>query len=151
MTAKPWHGTPPKYEEARMLLHHEPGEPEVWGLDSVSLVRPGDAGHIVVTGSHGALLGGEPANALKIPALAALFNDAGLGIDAAGISRLPALDDMGVAAAAVAADSARIGDARSAWQTGRLSHLNRLAERLGGEPGITTRAFVDLVLAQRHG
>jgi len=51
-----------------------------------------------------------------------------------------------VAAATVAADSARIGDARSAWETGRLSHVNRLAGFLGAEPGITTQDFVELVL-----
>jgi len=149
--APAWRGVPPVYEESRTLLHGVPGAPEVWGLDSASLIAPADAGHIVIAGSHGGLPGGVPGNALRHPALAAVFNDAGVGIDHAGISRLPALDEMGIAAATVAADSARIGDARSAWETGHLSHVNRLAERAGGEPGLSTRAFVDLLLEHyRH-
>jgi len=146
--APSWHRVPPVYEESRMLLHGAPGEPEVWGLDSASLIEHADAERIVITGSHGGSPGGLPANALRHPALAALFNDAGVGIDAAGISRLPALDGRGIAAATVAADSARIGDARSAWETGRLTHVNRLAEGYGGKPGLSTRAFVDLLLAR---
>ncbi|MBV8777342.1 MAG: hypothetical protein JO258_09120 [Alphaproteobacteria bacterium] len=67
---------------------------------------------IVVTGSHGGLLGGKPETALKYDVAGALYNDAGLGIDEAGVSRLPALDRRGIPAATVAASSARIGDAR---------------------------------------
>ena len=133
--APAWRGAPPVYEESRMRLQALPGRPEVWGLDSASLIEPADANRIVVVGSHGGLPGGVPANALRHPALAAVFNDAGGGIDDAGIGRLPALDDMGIAAATVAAHSARIGDARSSWATGRLSHVNRLAASAGGEIG----------------
>lgn len=147
MRAAPdWQGAPPPYAEARFRLRAEPGEPEVWGLDSASLIEPGDDQRIIVAASHGALLGGKPDNAIKVRPKAAVFNDAGVGIEEIGVSRLPVLADMGVAAATVAADSARIGDARSAWETGRLSHVNRLAEFLGAEPGISTQAFVDLVL-----
>ncbi|MGH7070650.1 MAG: hypothetical protein ACREFO_11615, partial [Acetobacteraceae bacterium] len=63
--------------EARVLLRREPVP--VWGLDSNSLVRPEDAGAIVITGSHGGLLGGRPSSAVKAAVLAAVFNDAGVG------------------------------------------------------------------------
>ena len=116
-------------------------------IDSASQVTPHDAGRIVVTGSHGALLGGRPATALKVQAFAAIFNDAGVGIDNAGISRLPALDERGIAAATVGAWTARIGDGRSTFEDGVISHLNRTAHGLGGEIGMTARDFVRIVEA----
>ena len=53
-------------------------------VDSAAMVAPGDAGAIVVTGSHGGLVGGDPAMALRTDAFAAVFNDAGIGIEEAG-------------------------------------------------------------------
>ncbi len=100
-------------------------------VDSASLVGPADAGTIIVTGSHGGLIGGDPARALKANAHFALFNDAGMGLDGCGITRLPALDARGIAAACVASSSARIGEARSTWQDGVLSAVNDTAARLG--------------------
>lgn len=135
----------PPYAEARTLLLERPRQPKVWGLDSNSLVRPDDTGTIVVTGSHGGILGGKPETALKIDALAAVYNDAGVGIDDAGISRLPALEARGIAAVTVDAGSARIGDARSTWETGIISHLNPLAQAYGGRAGMTVPAFVEWV------
>jgi hypothetical protein len=136
---------PPVYEEARTLLLERPGRYKVWGLDSNSLVTPDDTGSIVVTGSHGAILGGKPETALRIDALAAVYNDAGVGIDDAGISRLPALDARGIAAVTVDAQSARIGDARSTWESGKISHVNSLAQAYGCRVGISVPAFVEWV------
>lgn len=147
--AKPWRGEPPAYREARFLLRAAPGEAEVWGLDSVALMGREDKGRIVVTGSHGALLGGRPDGLVKGPPLAAVFNDAGVGIERIGISRLAVLAELGVAAATVAADSARIGDARSAWETGRLSYLNALAEASGAAMGDSVPAFAERISAAR--
>jgi hypothetical protein len=138
---------PPPYEEARFLLRREAGEPEVWGLDSNSLVRAEDAGMIVVTGSHGGLLGGRPESAIRIAVRTAVYHDAGIGIDRAGISRLPALEARGIIAATVAGATARIGEARSLWQSGRLSALNRGAERIGARLDMTVPDFVAAVIA----
>jgi hypothetical protein len=98
-----------------------------------------------VTGSHGGILGGRPETALKADALAALFNDAGIGMDEAGVTRLPALDSRGIAAGTVAASSARIGDARSTYEDGILTRVNRRATALGIGPGATARDFVETV------
>lgn len=122
------------------------GGVRVIALDSNGLVGPEDAGHVVVTGSHGGLLGGKPATAVKAPVLAALYNDAGIGADGAGISRLPALQDRGIAGACVAADSARIGDAMSTWNDGVISALNPLAAARGGRIGQSARDFVAALL-----
>lgn len=133
---------PPALESAFLLIA---GPPAVWALDSASAVGPEHVGQIVVTGSHGGLLGGKPETALKYDARAALFNDAGIGIDEAGATRLPALDRRGIAAATVAARSARIGDARSTYEDGTLSRVNLCAAALGLAPGMGARDFVDRI------
>ena len=68
----------------------------VIALKVLALIRKEDDGCIVIAGSHGATLGGKPETALKYPALAAVFHDAGIGKDRNGISRLPALDPRGI-------------------------------------------------------
>jgi len=138
---------PPPLEEGRVLVRAEHGEPKVYALDSATIVDKDDVGQIVITGSHGALLAGRAETALKVDCLAALFHDAGVGIDDAGISRLPALDQRGMVAATVAAESARIGDGRSLWETGIISHVNERAAAAGGKPAMTVQAFVLGVIA----
>ena len=112
-------------------------------LDSASLVTSDDTGEVVITGSHGALIGGDSARALKAAARIAIFNDAGVGVDSMGITRLPALDGRGIAAATVDCHSARIGDARSALETGVLSHVNWVAETKGAQKGSTLRSWLE--------
>ncbi|HVH80600.1 MAG TPA: hypothetical protein VM782_14490 [Stellaceae bacterium] len=130
----------PEAIEGAFLLVAE--APRVWALDSASLVLPEHRDAIVVTGSHGGLLGGKPETALKYDVLGALYNDAGIGKDEAGVSRLPALDARGVAAATVAATSARIGDARSTYEDGIVSRVNARAAALGLSAGMTARDLV---------
>lgn len=125
--------------EARHLLGVNRAGLRLVAVDSISLVVAEDAGQVVVSGSHGGLVSGQPGLAIRVQAALALFNDAGVGIDAAGISRLPVLDAMGVPAATVAAHSARIGDARSTLADGVISHANALATALGVRPGLTAR------------
>jgi hypothetical protein len=112
-------------------------------LDSASLVGPQDAGGVVVTGSHGGLIGGDPDRALKAAARIAVFNDAGMGRNAVGRTRLPALDAKRIAAVTVSHDTARIGDALSALQTGRISAVNRTAEELGARTGLGLLDWLD--------
>ncbi len=146
LAAPPFTGAAPVYEEARFLFRDNPGEPQVWGVDSASLVRPEDAGQIVFAASHGALLGGKPDSAISVAVLACAFNDAGLGIEDIGISRLPALDQRGIAAVTVDVRTARIGDVRSSWETGRISHFNTAAARLGMEVGMSLADFAEAVI-----
>lgn len=139
--------SPPPQTENRILLRENPDEPAVWGLDSASLVLPEDANHVVICGSHGEALGGQPETALRVDAVGAVFNDAGIGIDNAGISRLPALDGRNIPAATVSAKSARIGDAQSIYEDGVISKVNETAAALGVAPGMRTPDFVDRVIA----
>lgn len=145
--AEPPERTPPKAEEAVTLLLARPGEPRVWALDSASLARPEHAGGVLLIGSHGGLPGGDPAVALKVDALAAVFHDAGIGVDESGVSRLPAFEARGIAGATVAGSSARIGEGRSTYTDGVISRVNASAAGLGGRAGMTAIEFVEAVLA----
>lgn len=116
-----------------------PGRARASAMDSNALMTPDDDGTIVVTGSHGALLGGRPESAARAAVFAAFYNDADGGIDGAGFTRLPALDARGIAAATYSAWTARIGDGRSAVGTGVVSAVNSRAAALGLKPGWTVR------------
>ena len=115
-------------------------------VDSVALARESDAGGIVLTGSHG----GTPSDgyAAKIGMQVVLFNDAGFGADYAGIASLPILDQKGIAAAAVSAFTARIGDGRSTYEDGIISAANARALALGAVVGAPARDFVAAVAAR---
>lgn len=129
---------PPAFGEVRSLVSHGDGRPIVL-LDSAAMVGPEDVGQIIVTGSHGGLVGGNPAMALRAEGYAAVFNDAGIGIENAGIARLPALDARGIAAFTVAAGSARIGDAKSSFEDGVISAVNVKAAAMGAQVGAPAR------------
>jgi uncharacterized protein YunC (DUF1805 family) len=139
--ADPPRRPPPEIGETRRRIANS-GHREVWALDSVSLEKEEDRRKILVTGSHGGLLGGEPKSALKVDAFAAFFNDAGGGKDGAGFTRLAVLDARGIAAATVSAASARIGDGLSTYETGVLSRVNEAAKRLGLAEGMSARQAV---------
>ena len=140
---------PQSVREARFDIRDASfGACRVIGIDSNGLVIAGDAGAIVITGSHGGLLGGKPESAIKVDARAAIFNDAGIGIDAAGLSRLPALEARRIAGACVSHLSARIGDARSTFEDGIISAVNATAAAQGGKAGQTCREFVGVI--SRH-
>jgi uncharacterized protein YunC (DUF1805 family) len=147
--AAPVDAAVPDYGDARAQIHTTGAGIEVWALDSAALVQESDAGRVIVTGSHGALLGGRPETALKWPAAAAVFNDAGGGPDGRGRSRLLALAERGIPAATVAASSARIGDGCSTFHDGVISSVNATARELGAHPGQTTVELVETVTNHR--
>ncbi|MEO9777478.1 MAG: hypothetical protein ABJH07_19690 [Sedimentitalea sp.] len=136
-------GACPEVREGRTETTPEKTKRRLILVDSASLVTPDDAGQVIVTGSHGALFGTDPANALKAQGYLALFNDAG----GAATTRLPVLQDRGIAAATVAANSARIGEAQSTWQDGVISAVNDSAAATGAKVGMPARDLIALALA----
>jgi hypothetical protein len=114
----------------------------VWGvpllvLDSITEAIANGMGCVVVTGSHGGLSAGR--FALQGQVLMAVFNDAGVGLDQAGIAALALMQAQGLAACTVAHSSARIGDAQSTLHTGLISHANAQALLRGARPGMLLR------------
>ena len=139
-------GKIPDIGEARVRIPNT-GHREVWAIDSASLIRPEDRRAIVVTGSHGALMGGKPDKVLAaVDVFAAIFNDAGGGKDGAGYTRLPVLDQRGIAGATVSNNTARIGDGRSTYETGVVSRVNETGRRLELREGMSAREAVARLL-----
>jgi hypothetical protein len=128
----------PDVAEVRTVLRPDGATRDLVLVDSAALVEPSDAGAVVVTGSHCGTA------ALGVDAFAAAFNDAGIGIDQAGIACLTALDARGIAAIAVAAGSARIGDAHSTFEAGVITAANETAIARGATIGTCAK---DMLLA----
>ena len=140
---KAFEGDAPAYEETRKLLCEVPVK--IIACDSASLVKPDDADAIIITGSHGGRLAGRPSYGLAVQARGAVFNDAGVGVDMAGTQRLEILEKVTTPAVTVDAMTARIGDARSAWESGIISHINTQAAKRGVTVGMTVPTFVKLL------
>jgi hypothetical protein len=115
------------------------GHPPAIGIDSNADADASVAGAILITGSHGGVVGGR---AVSHAVAAAFFNDAGVGKDAAGISRLPRLDAEGIPAGTVSYESARIGDARDTFASGLLSFVNETGAAAGFTVGTPVRNAV---------
>ena len=141
--APPFAGNVPVSGEPQRHLLAELDGINVWGLDSSVLMDASDAGQIIVTGSHGGLVGGagEPARGIAIGA--GVYHDAGICPDGSSTSRLPAFDERGIPAVLVSAASARISDARSCYEDGVISMANGRAAAVGAAPGMTAREFVE--------
>ena len=100
---------------------------------------------VVVSGSFaGALAFGF---ALERGVRGLVAHAAGVGRDAAGVSGLPLAERLAVPAAAVATESARLGDGWSVWSDGVVSHVNAVAAVLGVEARQPAATAARLMLA----
>src|SRR5271163_5056065 len=95
------------------------------------------AGKVIVAASHGAVYAAYLA--AQAQARAVILNDAAVGRDGAGIGGLAYLAELGLPAATIAHDSARIGDGADMIARGRISHANAPAEALGVARGQACR------------
>jgi hypothetical protein len=133
---------PEPVSEGRVILSEPGWKRRIVLIDSAAMIAPEDAGQIIVTASHGALLGGNPRMALQADGYVGVFNDAGVGIDGWGVTRLPALDGRRLAGICVSAASARIGEAQSTFGDGIISHVNQRAAALGAEVGMPLKPLL---------
>ncbi len=76
--------------------------------DSATKLYQEHQGHVVICGSHGGIYCGYLA--AKAGLRAVILNDAGIGLDQAGLGCLDYCEKLGMAAATCSHDSARIGD-----------------------------------------
>lgn len=120
-------------------------ELQVLLLDSITWVTVEDAGHIVISGSHGGRSAGE--YAVLFPLALCCLNDAGVGKDRAGIVALDMLETRGTPGVAFSHDSARIGEAQEAWDHGVVSHVNASAAALGIKVGRMLRDEIERVFS----
>jgi hypothetical protein len=111
--------------------------------DSITRIGDEAAGAVVVNASHGGIYAAYLA--AKLHAAAAIFNDAGIGKDRAGIGGLSYLDALGIAAATIGHDTARIGDGADMLARGVVTHANALAAALRVWPGLPCAAAAALL------
>lgn len=141
LKSAPWpHAKPATVAEGRAMAGR------VLCVDSISLADARDRRRVVASGSHGGVPAGETAAAFR-PRLA-LFNDAGFGMEHAGVAGLLLLDKAGIAGATVSTMSARIGDGHSTLLDGFISEVNEAAYRLGGRVGSSALALA-LAVAEK--
>lgn len=107
--------------------------PDCLIVDSITEAMAAGHGKIVISGSHGGRSAAQ--FAAQAAVRVAVFNDAGVGRDGAGIAALPMLQSRGIAACTVSHRSARIGDAASTLHDGVISFVNAAAAELGAKPG----------------
>lgn len=136
-TAKKRHDAEVVYEgpEGRILL-----------VDSVSQLNESHCGTLVVGGSHCAHT--TLYRTAKLGLKGIFQNDAGIGKDRQGVSGLPLYDQLGIPAAAVDSMTAKIGNARDAWESGILSVVNDTAKIIGLKVGMTVQEAACKIL--RH-
>lgn len=123
--------------------------PSLCVVDSITQLGPQDAGCLAVSGSHGGISSARYALAAR--PLLSVFNDAGVGKDAAGLAALPFLQSHGLAACTVAHHSARIGEANSTLVDGIVSHLNPLAQTLGVVVGQRCQSVIEKLIDPAQG
>ena len=120
-------------------------------VDSITELNAGVADCIAVSavsGSHGGLSSARYALATK--PLLSVFNDAGGGLNDAGLTALDYLQSHDLAACVVAHTSAGIGEARSTLATGVASSINSAASVLGVQAVWTCRQTVNFVSSSKE-
>ncbi|HOY35709.1 MAG TPA: hypothetical protein PLG32_11250 [Piscinibacter sp.] len=109
-------------------------------VDSITEAIGTGTGRVVVSGSHGGISAGR--FALQAGVRLAVFNDAGVGRDRAGVAGLDLLQAQGIAACTVSHDSARIGESASTFECGVISHANAAAAAMGAAAGLRLRDWL---------
>jgi hypothetical protein len=114
--------------------------------NSATSVTAENKNDIVVDGSHcGANI--APDYILPSGARGMIGNDAGIGLENAGVASLKTLEEHGVPAAAVAAMSAEIGIGQSTYDDGVISTVNEVAKGMGVAAGMSAKEAADKMLA----
>ncbi|MBU2535212.1 MAG: hypothetical protein ABIK32_05470 [Chloroflexota bacterium] len=96
---------------------------------------------VVVDGSHFGLNVGQYALQAKIRGM--IGNDAGIGLEEAGIAGLKLLGQHGVPGAAVSCMSAKIGNGTATYEEGVISVANETAKILGITKGMSAKEAAD--------
>ncbi len=121
-----------------LLSQKEPTGVELY--DSISYIKEDDKDKFIVSGSHGGIPSVEYAIDKKV--FGAVFNDAGVGKNRAGISGLAVLEEKGILGVTVKADSAEIGNAKDTYENGLVSYCNNRAKDHGAQKNMKIKDFV---------
>ena len=109
--------------------------------DSATSLTGENKNDVVVDGSHCGLNVGQMMIAAGVRSM--IGNDAGKGLEDAGIASLKLLEEHGIPAAAVSSMSVEIGVGKSTYADGEISIMNEAAGKLGITIGMTAREAAD--------
>jgi uncharacterized protein YunC (DUF1805 family) len=112
-------------------------------FDSVAKLPSEANGAVVIGGSHAAVYAAYMS--AKYGCRAAIHHDAGIGKDEAGIGGLDYAQKLGMAMAAVATASARIGDGQDLYKRGVISRTNAVAAACGVTAGMSCTEAAELL------
>lgn len=110
-----------------------PGNAGIEVVDTVTKLDERHVGRVVIGASHGGIYAAYCAARGRV--LGVILNDAGVGLDQAGIAGLAYLEELAIPAATASHDSCRIGDGADMAANGVVSHVNACARALGCRPG----------------
>jgi len=131
--AKEVHKVVKQYEERRIII-----------ANSATSIDENNKNDVVVDASHFGINVGEMA--LKSGIRGMIGNDAGIGLDDAGIAGLKLLEKHGIPAAAVSHMSAQISIGTSTYEEGKISVVNEAARKLGIVIGMSAKEAADKML-----
>ena len=109
--------------------------------DSATSLTGENKNDVVVDGSHCGLNVGQMMIAAGVRGM--IGNDAGKGLEDAGIASLKLLEEHGIPAAAVSSMTAEIGAGTSTYADGEISVVNEAAGKLGITAGMTAKEAAD--------
>lgn len=118
----------------------------VFALDTVKYADSRIAGGVLCMGSHAAAAMANYVRDMDYRLAGVITNDAGMSKDNSGVAGLAMLDEDKLPAAAVSCSSARVGDAVSTFENGRISACNETAVSIGIAIGQPARQAADLML-----
>ena len=111
--------------------------------DSITFLNEGNAGDIVVCGSHGGVSAGHYAQKNHLKAV--FFNDAGIGKNNAGIKSLDSLSDAGILACTVDCMSAEIFNGQDMLDNGIITVCNQLAKTRNIKEKMTVKEAIKYI------
>ena len=112
-------------------------------MDSISYVTEESRRDIIISGSHGGTSSARYAITANVGAV--VFNDAGVGKNAAGIKGFQQLQEKNIIAVAVSHETAEIGNAEDTYNNGIVSHVNTLAAKAGIRSHMSVPEAVNLL------
>lgn len=121
-----------------LLFQKEPKGIKLY--NSISYIKENDKNKFIISGSHGGLPSVKYAVEKKV--FGAVFNDAGVGKNKAGISGLSVLTDNGILGITVDANTAEIGNAEDTYENGVVSFYNTIAEDFGVQTNMKIKDFL---------
>lgn len=139
------HHAPQALQSKAQYVVHEDKNGRVIALDSITHADERINDTVICMGSHS---GGSMAEYVeKYDLRGTITNDAGSPPERSAVRGMDRLAERGIPAAVVENNSARIGDGRSTYATGRVSDFNSVARGIGITAGVPAREAATIMLA----